>query len=37
MIKAVIFDLDNCLSAADEVGKQRFENPFRVSKQSGHL
>jgi FMN phosphatase YigB (HAD superfamily) len=28
MIKAVIFDLDNCLSAADEVGAQLFEPAF---------
>jgi putative hydrolase of the HAD superfamily len=28
VIKAVIFDLDNCLSAADEVGTQLFEPAF---------
>jgi HAD superfamily hydrolase (TIGR01509 family) len=28
MIKAAIFDLDNCLSAADEVGAQLFEPAF---------
>lgn len=36
MIRAIIFDLDNCLSAADEVGRELFEPMFaairRVNK-----
>ncbi|HKO60255.1 MAG TPA: HAD-IA family hydrolase [Pyrinomonadaceae bacterium] len=28
MIRAIIFDLDNCLSAADEVGRELFEPMF---------
>ena len=28
MIKAIIFDLDSCLAAADEVGEQLFAPAF---------
>ena len=35
-IKAVIFDLDNCLSAADEVGKALFEPAFEAIRRANH-
>jgi len=34
MIKAVIFDLDNCLSAADEVGEALFEPAFNAIRKA---
>ena len=34
MIKAVIFDLDNCLSAADEVGEELFEPAFNAIRKA---
>ena len=34
MIKAIIFDLDNCLSAADEVGVQLFESAFEAIRRA---
>src|SRR5688500_3102257 len=30
MIRAIIFDLDSCLSAADEVGRQLYDPVFRA-------
>jgi putative hydrolase of the HAD superfamily len=36
MIKALIFDLDNCLAAADEVGQQLYEPAFRAIRQANH-
>ena len=30
MIKAIIFDLDNCLAAANEVGEHLFEPAFEA-------
>lgn len=36
MIRAAIFDLDNCLSAADEVGLQLFEPAFAAIRQANH-
>jgi len=36
MIKAVIFDLDNCLSAADEVGEALFEPAFNAIRRAKH-
>ena len=33
-INAVIFDLDNCLSAADEVGKSLFEPAFEAIRRA---
>lgn len=35
-INAVIFDLDNCLSAADEVGKGLFEPAFEAIRRANH-
>jgi FMN phosphatase YigB (HAD superfamily) len=35
-VKAVIFDLDNCLSAADEVGNSLFEPGFEAIRQANH-
>ena len=34
MIRAIIFDLDNCLSAADEVGRQLLEPMFAAIRQA---
>ena len=34
MIKAIIFDLDNCLSAAVEVGAQLFEPAFKAIRRA---
>lgn len=36
MIRAAIFDLDNCLSAADEVGSRLFEPAFAAIRQANH-
>jgi FMN phosphatase YigB (HAD superfamily) len=36
MIKAMIFDLDSCLAAADEVGKQLFEPAFQAIRSANH-
>lgn len=36
MIKAIIFDLDNCLSAADESSRQLLEPVFDAVRQSNH-
>ncbi|HXJ58820.1 MAG TPA: HAD family hydrolase [Verrucomicrobiae bacterium] len=36
MIQAVIFDLDNCLSAADEPGQDLLEPVFHAIRQSNH-
>src|SRR4051794_33542663 len=39
MIKAVIFDLDSCLAAANEVGEALFEGAFAAIRAAnkGHL
>jgi HAD superfamily hydrolase (TIGR01549 family) len=34
MIRAIIFDLDNCLSAADEVGKQLMQPVFDAIREA---
>jgi HAD superfamily hydrolase (TIGR01549 family) len=34
MIRAIIFDLDNCLSAADEVGRELLEPTFAAIRQA---
>ena len=36
MIKAVIFDLDSCLAAADEVGSQLFAPAFQAIRSANH-
>ena len=36
MIRAIIFDLDSCLSAADEVGRQLYEPVFRAIREANH-
>lgn len=36
MIRAIIFDLDNCLSAADEVGPQLMEPVFQAIRDANH-
>ncbi|MBD3887178.1 HAD family hydrolase [Phormidium tenue FACHB-886] len=36
MIKALIFDLDNCLAAANEVGEQLFEATFDAIRKANH-
>ncbi|MEO5818187.1 MAG: HAD family hydrolase [Gemmatimonadaceae bacterium] len=36
MIKAIIFDLDNCLSAADESSRQLLEPVFHAVRQSNN-
>jgi putative hydrolase of the HAD superfamily len=36
MIKALIFDLDSCLAAADEVGGQLFEPAFQAIRSANH-
>ena len=36
MIRAIIFDLDNCLSAADEPGKELLEPVFDAIRQVNH-
>lgn len=36
MTKAVIFDLDNCLAAASEVGEQLFAPAFDAIRQANH-
>jgi putative hydrolase of the HAD superfamily len=36
MIKAIIFDLDNCLSAADEVGEDLLEPVFEAIRRNNH-
>lgn len=36
MVKALIFDLDNCLAAANEVGEQLFEPMFDAIRQANH-
>jgi FMN phosphatase YigB (HAD superfamily) len=36
MIRAIIFDLDNCLSAADEVGPQLMEPVFQAIREANH-
>ena len=33
-MKAIIFDLDNCLSAADEVGQELYEPAFEAIRQA---
>lgn len=35
MIKAVVFDLDNCLAAADEIGRERLEPMFEAIRRAG--
>jgi putative hydrolase of the HAD superfamily len=35
MIKAVVFDLDNCLAAADEIGHERLEPMFEAIRRAG--
>ena len=39
MIRAIIFDLDSCLAAADEVGQQLFASAFAAIRaaNNGHL
>src|SRR5580765_7952350 len=34
MVKALIFDLDNCLAAANEVGEELFEPAFEAMRQA---
>ena len=36
MIRAIIFDLDNCLSAADEVGERLLEPVFDAIRRNNH-
>ena len=36
MVKAIIFDLDSCLSAADEPGRQLFQTAFVAIRQANH-
>jgi len=36
MIKAIIFDLDSCLAAADEVGQQLFAPAFAAIRAANH-
>ena len=36
MIRAVIFDLDNCLAAANEVGEGLFEPAFEAMRNANH-
>ena len=36
MIKALIFDLDNCLAAADEPGRQLYEPAFHAIRAANH-
>jgi FMN phosphatase YigB (HAD superfamily) len=36
MIKALIFDLDNCLAAANEVGEEPFEPAFEAMRNGNH-
>src|SRR3954452_15999987 len=36
MIKALIFDLDNCLAAADQPGQQLFEPAFAAIRAANH-
>jgi putative hydrolase of the HAD superfamily len=36
VIKALIFDLDSCLSAANEVGDQLFEPAFNAIRRANH-
>ena len=36
MIRAIIFDLDSCLSAADEVGRQLYEPVFHAIREANH-
>jgi hypothetical protein len=36
MIRAIIFDLDNCLSAADEPGKALLEPVFDAIRRVNH-
>ena len=36
MTKAVIFDLDNCLAAANEVGEQLFASAFDAIRRTNH-
>ena len=36
MIRAIIFDLDNCLSAADEVGPELLEPTFAAIRQANN-
>src|SRR5262245_52882915 len=36
MIRALIFDLDNCLAAADEAGSQLYEPAFLAIRQTNH-
>ena len=36
MIKALIFDLDSCLSAANEVGEQLFQPAFDAIREANH-
>jgi FMN phosphatase YigB (HAD superfamily) len=36
MIKALIFDLDNCLAAANEVGEDLFEPAFEAMRNANH-
>lgn len=36
MIRAIIFDLDSCLSAADEVGRNLYDPVFRAIREANH-
>lgn len=36
MIQAIVFDLDNCLSAADEVGRELLEPVFNAIRQANN-
>lgn len=36
MTKAIIFDLDSCLSAADEVGRDLYEPAFEAIRKANH-
>ena len=36
MIRAVIFDLDNCLAAANEVGEGLFKPAFEAMRNANH-
>jgi FMN phosphatase YigB (HAD superfamily) len=36
VIRAIIFDLDSCLSAADEVGRQLYDPVFRAIRAANH-
>jgi FMN phosphatase YigB (HAD superfamily) len=36
MISAIIFDLDNCLAAAEEIGRESLEPMFAAIRQANH-